>query len=243
MATTFGAKSSPKHVPAIIAAVVTIAFLILGFKRLDLTGTDFLTRVEFLWMDYKFKIRGPQTSGNEVLLVGLDGKTLNRYGSGRLFQRDIFANLVDRLPRAKPKIIGFDITFPDPDPTNPDNDKKFAQSIKRAGNVVLGIELVLESNVGDRRAATPIDRKFEDIIVAKQIFPAERRSAGESGKLSSLIRASSSLLNLPELTDAALSFGFVNFHRDVEGGLRYQPQFIEYRSEERRVGKECRSRW
>jgi CHASE2 domain-containing sensor protein len=96
MATTFGAKSSPKHVPAIIAAVLTIAFLILGFKRLDLTGTDFLTRVEFLWMDYKFKIRGPQTSGNEVLLVGLDGKTLNRYGSGRLFQRDIFANLVDR---------------------------------------------------------------------------------------------------------------------------------------------------
>src|SRR5207247_10608244 len=139
--------------------------------------------------------------------------------SGRLFQRDIFAKLVDRLAEAKPKVIGFDITFQDPDPTNPENDKKFAESIRRAGNVVLGIELVLESNVGDRREATPMTKEFENIIVAKQIFPAEHRSAGESGKLSSLIRAKSSQLNLHVLTDAALSFGFVNFHRDVEGGM------------------------
>src|SRR5207247_2254313 len=34
--------------------------------------------------------------------------------------------------------------------------------------------------------------------------------------------------NLPELTKAAASFGFVNFHPDADGKLRYQPQLIEF---------------
>src|SRR5262249_25645412 len=127
---------------------------------------------------------------------------------------------------AKPKVIGFDITFPDADP-NPENDRKFAESIKRAGNVVLGVDLVLESNAGDIHPATPMTKEDEDLIVAKQVFPAEFRPGQESGKLSELIRGKNLELDRRELTDAALTFGFVNFHPDQEGRLRYQPQFIE----------------
>src|SRR5262249_200078 len=184
------------------------------------------------WLDYKFRIRGAQPpGGDEVVLVALDGKTLERFGSGRVFQRDVLAKLVDTLAAGKPKVIGFHITYEDPDPTNPENDKKFAAAIRRAGNVVLGVQLVLESNAGDRRASTPMTKEFEDIIVAKQVFPAEYRSGSESGRVSEIIRARALALNRPELTDAAVSFGFVNFHKDPEGGLRFQPQFIEYQGQ------------
>jgi adenylate cyclase len=225
-------KSLKKYVPAAIAAVFTVAFLVLGFFRLNLDGLDPLTRIEFLWLDYKFRIRGAQPpGGNEVVLVALDGKTLERFGSGRVFQRDVLANLVDTVAAGKPKVIGFDITYEDPDPTNPENDKKFAAAIRRAGNVILGVQLVLESNAGDRRASTPMTKEFEDIIVAKQVFPAEYRSGNESGRVSEVIRAKALALNRPELTKAAASFGFVNFHKDPEGGLRFQPQFIEYQGQ------------
>src|SRR5579884_2247539 len=228
MATSVVPKSVKRYIPAIMATVLTIGFLVLGAFKLDLTGTDPLTRVEFLWMDYKFNLRGPQPSGNEVVLIAMDGRTLDRFGSGRLFQRDIMANVIDRLAELKPKVIGFDITYQDPDPTNPENDKKFAEAIKRAGNVVLGVQLVLESNAGDRRQSTPMTKEYEDLIVAKQVFPAEHRPAKESGRLSDVIRAKAMQLNLPILTDAAMTFGFVNFHKDQEGGLRFQPQFIDY---------------
>src|SRR5262249_831064 len=165
-------KSLKKYVPAAVAAVLTVAFLVLGSFRLNLDGLDPLTRIEFLWLDYKFRIRGAQPpGGDEVVLVALDGKTLERFGSGPGFQRDVLAKLVDTLGAGKPKVIGFDITYEDPDPTNPENDKKFAAAIRRAGNVVLGVQLVLESNAGDRRASTPMTKEFEDIIVAKQVFP------------------------------------------------------------------------
>src|SRR5437773_2610768 len=121
MARSFVPESIKKYISSFMAIVLTIAFLIVGFNHLDLTDTTFLTRVEFLWMDYKFRMRGEQPSGDEVALIAMDGKTLDRFGSGRLFQRDIMANVVDRLTDLKPKVIGFDITYQDPDPTDPEN--------------------------------------------------------------------------------------------------------------------------
>ena len=217
-----------KRMPAIIAAVMTLVFLVLAFYRLDLTDTDFLTRVEFLWMDYKFRIRGAQQPGNEVVLVGLDDKTLDKLGSARVFQRHNFATLVDKLAEAKPKVIGFDITFPERDVTDVENDRKFAESISKAGNVVMGVYLQLLSNTSERREPKVLTDEMMNLVVEKQVFPAERRAAGASERLEDLIQGKDLEPALPELMKAASSFGFVNFHRDIEGGLRYQPQFIEY---------------
>jgi len=60
MARSYLPESIKKSMPTIIAIVMTVAFLALGFSRLDLTDTNFLTRVEFLWMDAKFRFRGYQ---------------------------------------------------------------------------------------------------------------------------------------------------------------------------------------
>src|SRR5215467_1581162 len=235
MARSFLPDSIKKRVPSIIAVVLTALFLVLGFNRRDLIDTGFLTRIEFLWLDQKFRFRGSQPPGNEVVMVAFDDRTLDRYGSFRLFERDKIAALIDRLSAAKPKVIGFDIVYPDR--TTPENDQKFADAIQRAGNVVLGIDLPLKSNVAERRQATPLTPELMDLVVEKEDFPAEHADQSTAGsvngtiqgeRLAEVIQGKDLQLAIPELIKACASFGFVNFHRDLDGSLRYQPQFIEY---------------
>ena len=95
-----------KRIPSIIAVVLTVAFFILGFKNRDLIDPGLLTRLDFLVMDQKFKLRGFQPPGNEVVMVAFDDRTLDRYGTFRLFERDKIASLIDHLSAAKPKVIG-----------------------------------------------------------------------------------------------------------------------------------------
>src|SRR5215470_6707261 len=235
MARSYLPESIKKRIPSIIAVILTAVFLVLGFNRRDLIDSGFLTRIEFLWIDQKFKTRGPQPPGNEVVMVAFDDKTLDRYGSFRLFERDKIAELVDRLSAAKPKVIGFDIVYPDR--TTPENDRKFADAIQRAGNVVLGIDLPLKSTVAERREATPLTPELMNLVVEKEVFPAEHAdqstAATSNGiiqgeKLAEVVQGKGLQLAIPELIKACASFGFVNFHRDFDGSLRYQPQFIEY---------------
>src|ERR1051325_3727626 len=93
-------KSVAKRRSPIIAGLMTAAFLLLGIYRLNLTDPNFLTRVDFLWMDAKFRMRGYQPPGNEVVLVAIDERTLQRLGSARVFQRHNFATLLERLSEA-----------------------------------------------------------------------------------------------------------------------------------------------
>jgi adenylate cyclase len=235
MARSYLPESIKKRIPSIMAVVLTMVFLVLGFNHRDLIDTGILTRLEFLWMDQKFNMRGWQPPGNEVVMVAFDDKTLDRYGSFRLFERDKIASLIDHLSAAKPKVIGFDITYPDH--TTVENDQKFADAIQRAGNVVLGIDLQLKSTVAERRQATPLTPELMNLVVEKEVFPAEHADQSTAGtsngiiqgeKLAEVVQGKGLQLAIPELIKACASFGFVNFHRDVDGSLRYQPQFIEY---------------
>jgi adenylate cyclase len=228
MANTFLPKSVKKKIGTIIALVMTLIFFRLAVVRLDLTDDSFLTSMEHRWMDAKFRVRGQQPAGNEVVIVGLDEKTLDKVGSARTLRREVMADLVARLAAGGPKAIGFDILYEEPDTNFPEDDRKLAAAIQTAGNVVLGIHLDLESRTGRRREIKRLDPEFEKIIVEKQIFPAERRAGGGSRQIDALMIGRDLEMTVPSLTAAAASFGFVNFHADEEGRLRYQPQFIEY---------------
>jgi adenylate cyclase len=227
MATGVLPVSLQKRVPIILALATTAFFFILALNRLDLADSGFLTSLDLRWIDLKFRLRGSQVPGNEVVVVGIDEKTLSRLGSIRTLSHDNLAKLVNRLADAGPKVIGFDTFYPDPDTSGSDNDQQFAAAIERAGNVVLGVLLHLESTTGDRRAMAAMDPELQNFVIEKQVFPAERR-AGGLRQISSLIQGKDLTMNLPILTKAAASFGFVNFHSDADGRLRYQPQFIEY---------------
>ncbi|HYR42848.1 MAG TPA: adenylate/guanylate cyclase domain-containing protein [Terriglobia bacterium] len=227
MARRYLPTSLKKHVPLVLAIAMTASFFVLALNRLDLADPGFLTSLDLRWIDAKFRLRGYQIPGNEVVVIGIDDKTLARLGSIRTLSHDNLAKLVDKLAGAGPKVIGFDTFYPDRDTSGPDNDPQFAAAIERAGNVVLGMVLQLESTTGERKTAAAMDPDLQNIVIEKQVFPAERRAGGPR-QISSLIQGKDLTMNLPILTKAAASFGFVNFHSDAEGRLRYQPQFIEY---------------
>jgi len=100
-----------KFILPLLALVSTAGFGAFAFNHLELADTHFFTSLEMRWVDAKFRMRGPQPGGSEVVIVGLDERTLDRLGSARLFQRTNFATLVTKLSEAHPKAIGFDITF------------------------------------------------------------------------------------------------------------------------------------
>src|SRR5207248_10352 len=155
-------ESVKKRVPVIIAVAMTLFFVILAFSRADLTDSSFLTSLENRWTDAKFKFRGEQLPSGNVVIVGIDDKSL-KLGSFRTLRHSNYAKLVDKLAEAKPKVIGFDMMFPDPDVTNPTDDQQFADSMARAGNVVLGMWLDLEgtSQITELHESTPMTPELE----------------------------------------------------------------------------------
>src|SRR5262245_572348 len=100
-----------KFIPPLLELLCTAGFAWFALYHLELPDTPLLTSLEMRWIDAKFRMRGPQPAGNDVIIVGLDEKTLARLGSARVFQRTNFATLVDKLAAGHPKAIGFDITF------------------------------------------------------------------------------------------------------------------------------------
>ncbi len=230
MATSFLPESIKKRVPVIIAIAMTLFFVVLAFEHADLTDSSFLTRIEFRWIDTKFQIRGEQAPAKDVVLVGIDDNTLTKLGSFRTMRHQQYATLVDKLSEAKPKVIGFDIIFPDPDLANPDDDRQFAESMAKAGNVIQGMWLDLASNsqITEIHEMTPMTPEVEKLVIEKQVFPVDDNSKGVARRTSEFIKGKTLQLNIPELMKASRSFGFVNFHPDAEGRLRHQPQFIDY---------------
>src|ERR1051326_3151148 len=144
-----------KRIPAVLALVLTLAFTWLYVNRIELGDASYLTSLEMRWLDTKFRARGPQRGGPEVVIVGVDEKTLAQLGSARVFQRSHFAELISKLAEARPKAIGLDITFQEPDVSAPGNDRSFAEAIRAADSVVLALQLYLEPRVGPRR---PVER-------------------------------------------------------------------------------------
>ena len=168
-------QTSPKkRVPAILAAILTIIFFGLAVRRLDLTDSSFLTSLEWRWVDLKFRVRGARVPGKEVVIVGLDDKTLEKLGSARVFRRDNFAKLVDKLTQAGPKAIGFDINFPEKEDINDStNDLKFAQAVEASQRVVLGIWLNLEPRMGPKRSNEALDAEMQKFIDQREVFAAQ----------------------------------------------------------------------
>ena len=226
---SFIPASLQKRFPILLAVLITGAFCWLSLTRLDLADNSFLTSMEMRWMDAKFRVRGHRPAGNDVVIVGMNDRTLDALGSSRVFQRNHFATLVARLAEAGPKAIGFDIMFQDRDVSDPENDRKFANAIQGAGNVVLGLVLYMEPGMGPRSPAMDFDSERGKIVIEKEVLAAEQTSPG--GQMpDKFFNGKNISENLVELTKAAASFGFVNFHADDDGRLRYQPQLIEYGS-------------
>lgn len=77
-----------------------------------------------------------KTEPSDIVIIAVDEASLKQIGRWP-WPRDVYARMIDIVSAEKPKAIGLDIIFSDPDPNNPQADVELVRAIERAGNVVL----------------------------------------------------------------------------------------------------------
>ena len=95
--------------------------LFLGLLRLG----DFNTTFANSGLDLLFRLRGPVLPDQRIVLIGVDGASLQRHGAWP-FPRQLHAALLKQLNQAK--AIGFDFIFAEPTPDDPRLDVAMATS-------------------------------------------------------------------------------------------------------------------
>src|ERR1700744_3920960 len=116
----------------ILAAAVgaLTAVLVLGLYEAGV-----LDRLERQSVDQRFSWRGRQSSGTDIVIVGIDQKTLQTLGIRPPLPRADYAQVLDRLHAASPRMIGIDTQFIGR--SDPTDDNALLAAIARDGPVVL----------------------------------------------------------------------------------------------------------
>ena len=86
-------------------------------------ATDVLHRVELLAVDARFDVRGPQPPPDDIVVVGIDDRTISDYPSTPYpFPRRLHARVIDRLVDAGARVIAYDIQFTEPSSSERDDN-------------------------------------------------------------------------------------------------------------------------
>jgi adenylate cyclase len=113
-----------------VGVVAAAVALILG-------GTGVLDRLELNSVDERFAIRGDQPPPKDVVLVGIDDRTLDTINRQTPYPRSFHAKVIDALRRAGAAAIAYDIEFSNP--SVPHEDAALLTAAQRAGSrLVLG---------------------------------------------------------------------------------------------------------
>jgi adenylate cyclase len=153
-------------------------------------ATPLARRVELASVDARFDVRGKQKVPSDVVVVGLDAKSLVALRARAPIPRHLHAQVIDTLRRDGAKVIAYDFQFINE--TRVADDNALFKAIADAGNVVLatatvgahGSNPVLGGAVGQRAAHA---------TVASINFP---RSAARRGVIRRLPYSTSGLQTL-----------------------------------------------
>ncbi len=95
---------------------------------------------EELGLDWLYKLRGQAQPPPEVVVISVDGDSRRELGLPRKLEewpRAVHAGLVERLTAAGSAAVGFDVLFAERRHRDPAGDRRLAEAISAAGNVVL----------------------------------------------------------------------------------------------------------
>src|SRR3989449_327406 len=118
-----------KHFPGIGAALLVLALVFLG----PVEGW------EYLWLDQLFLLRGVRPPTTPIVIVTIDESTFQELSLQWPFPRALHGQLIDRISRDRPLVIGLDIIFDSDSMFGPKDDEALGAAVARAGNVVLGL--------------------------------------------------------------------------------------------------------
>ena len=106
-------------------------------------------QVELKLLDAMTVESAPNKSTFPITVVGIDEASFAELGLQWPWPRRLHAKLVDQLAAAGAAVIVFDIVFGEP--SNKEDDKRFADAIRRAGNVVLAADRVYRETSSTRQ--------------------------------------------------------------------------------------------
>jgi CHASE2 domain-containing sensor protein len=176
---------------------------------------DFLEKLDLRMQDAMFKLRGTICPQKDVVIAGIDEKTLDQVGKWP-WSRDKLAQLVFAISQGSPKVLVLDIFLPgEIDEDTSGRTQLLADEIYYAGNVILPVYFNL-SEVGMSPTPSP---------------PAVLRSALAQGKdPTPEVSLSAKQIYVPDrlLIPFASDFGHINIAYDPDNLIRREPTLIEY---------------
>lgn len=150
----------------------------------------------------------PVAFPEDVLVIAVDDKTLNRFGRLRYWSRQRYAQLIHRLKFAK--AVGLDILFVEPDDHDPKGDRALAEAMKENGRVVIPFHRWKE--------ATPFSERTQKQIQALlSHFP---RTSPSSFPKESIVYPYNFQPPIPILLHAAKGVGYADVNADADGVYR-----------------------
>ncbi|MGE0129239.1 MAG: CHASE2 domain-containing protein [Blastocatellales bacterium] len=167
-----------------IIAVAALAGMIVVWRA---PGIDRYVR------DRLMQARGAQPPPDEIVIVAIDEASIAQLGRFP-WPRALMARMLDRLAVGRPKAIALDVLYSEP--TSPEDDRALAESIARAGNVVLAAQLIEAPEAGARR------------VTWLRPLPDLERAAAAVGHVNVLTESDGAARELPlrELDDQAVTF-------------------------------------
>lgn len=133
-------KKQHKRIIFFIGIIATIFAIII-------TSTGLFRTLESRSIDWRFNLRGKILPTSPVVIVAIDDSSFANMPERWTWPRTFYAKIVENLKKWGAKAIVFDMVFSEPTTKNPEEDKIFAESIKKAGNVILGLA-ILQENIG-----------------------------------------------------------------------------------------------
>ncbi|HXD57987.1 MAG TPA: CHASE2 domain-containing protein [Thermoleophilaceae bacterium] len=136
-------------------------------------ATPLARRVELSSVDARFDVRGKQKPPADVVVVGLDAKSLAQLNAPAPIPRHYHAEVIDRLRQAGAKVIAYDFQFTNQ--TKPDDDGALLDSLARTPGVILGTTLI---GPGGGVLGSAKTRAATHVIPASTAYPPRAQRGG-----------------------------------------------------------------
>ena len=216
-------------------------------------GIPFLSAIELKAYDLHFLSRGKTSPGSEVAIVGIDEKSIDQLGRWP-WPRARIAELVDKLGAYGAKVVAFDIVFAEPDQSSgaamfrdlgarvtdaearavleeaaqeADNDARLTSSLLANRNVTLGYFFYTsQEEIAHRGEEEGLDKGY---YIPSRF--ASVRYLDKEAKPPLLPTALEVEQNIPQLSEAASSFGYFNTVPDSDGTVRWVPLAMRFGDE------------
>ncbi|HEY9098535.1 MAG TPA: CHASE2 domain-containing protein [Thiobacillus sp.] len=118
-----------------------------------------LNRVDNLLFDLGQRLHSRPPPA-DLIIVGIDEDSLSKLGRWP-WSRRLHASLIDRLKMDGARVIGLDLIIAEPDTADQPADAELAESIRRAGNVVLPVLLESSRVNGQLLETLPLPQLLE----------------------------------------------------------------------------------